>query len=257
VSDVLEKEITQTVVKRQVDKLRPMMADEQPVDEPITKEFSSIEPPKEITDSFKKSIIRRSKIIIQAKRLLVLAGVLLIAAIVIYPLFKENKEAVSFSLTGGAVNDVKQGDELVQHIQKPKIYGIDESNQRYMISAEEAIQNGVKSVFLTKISGDIYLKDGGWVNILADNGEYFSSEKMMKLNGNVQIYGDNGYEMHADYAEMKMDKSEASGHDNVRLQGPLGTIDSTEFRMKNAGDFIQFSGGVHMVAYPEAFSAGE
>jgi lipopolysaccharide export system protein LptC len=249
--EVLEKEKEiQGVARRQVDKFRPMKIDE-PVREEFKSGFNQNVTGTGTSQQIKNTVIRRSKFIIQAKRVLVIAGVLIISAIIIYPFFRNGNEGMRFSLTGEQTIE-KKGQEIVQHIKKPKLYGIDKLNQRFNLSAEEAVQNGVNSTTMNKLTGDIYLKDGGWVNILADTGDYDTSTKMLKMNGNVQIYSDNGYELHADRAEVNLDTSEAVGYDNVHFQGALGVIDSNIINIKKGGDVIQFSGGVHMTAFPEA-----
>lgn len=190
--------------------------------------------------------LKHSSFIGKLKILIILIVVLLVTAIVIWPLTNVGQKR--FKLNFGDA-EISKEDEKVRMI-NPRLHGLDNQNQPYNITADNAVKTDEFNLVLQSLNGDILLKDGGWVNILSDIGNYNIETKKLDLNGSVNLFTDSGYEAFTEIAHVNLNEGMAAGDEEVFIQGPLGTIKANGFVIRENGDNIFFYGGVHLIAYP-------
>jgi lipopolysaccharide export system protein LptC len=89
---------------------------------------------------------------------------------------------------------------------------------------------------------DLTQRNGVGVIINSDIGFYRQKDDTLDLMGHVDLYQDNGYEMHTDSARIEVGRGDASGDEPSHGHGPAGTIDGEGFRLWERGKTIIFTG---------------
>ncbi|HVI52756.1 MAG TPA: LPS export ABC transporter periplasmic protein LptC [Candidatus Sulfotelmatobacter sp.] len=131
-----------------------------------------------------------------------------------------------------------------QSMQNPHYYGTDNRNMPFSVTANYAsqvdLQNNVMS--LDSPVADFTRKDGSGIILSADSGLFRQKDEILDLLGHVDLYQDNGFEMHTNSARLFVKQGEGSGDDPTHAQSPHGTIDGEGFRLKDRGRTIIFTG---------------
>jgi lipopolysaccharide export system protein LptC len=188
---------------------------------------------------------RYSRFVTIMKRLLPLAAVALLAAVLVYALQPRQESSQRVAMTFerlGIVND-----DLA--MMKPRLTGADDEGDPYVVTAEEAIQDKQDShrATLKAVEGDVTLKDGTWITTLAPAGLLDARGRHLSLGGAVSVYSDNGYEIHTTTADVDMHTAIISGKRAVSGQGPMGTFRADRFRIDRRTRMVFLYGNVHMV----------
>ena len=122
--------------------------------------------------------------------------------------------------------------------------GIDKRNNPFAVTAdkgtEEDPKNGV--VVLDNPKADFVTQSGAGVYIEARLGTYYQHEQWLDLEGDVNLYHDQGYELHTQRARINLKDSSAEGHDLVTGKGPQGRLDGKGFRITDEGRKIVVTG---------------
>jgi len=139
----------------------------------------------------------------------------------------------------------------------PKYLGLDDSNQPYTIIADLAEQSSEREseIFLTLPKADITLEDGTWLALTAQSGMYDRDEKYLNLNGNVNIFQDQGFQIVTEEATFDAKSGSAFGQLPVEGHGPAGTIKSEGFVITDRGQRVTFTGKSRLIILPGAQEA--
>ena len=131
--------------------------------------------------------------------------------------------------------------------------GTDQDNQPFSITADLAknLLKGTSSVELEMPKADIALKDGTWLVLTAEAGNYDRDAKMLNLAGAVNLFHDSGYEIRTPQAKIDLDKGIAQGDKAVEGHGPFGDLKAEGFRLENKGKLITFTGKARLLIYSE------
>jgi lipopolysaccharide export system protein LptC len=97
---------------------------------------------------------------------------------------------------------------------------------------------------------DILMLDGSWIAVTAKAGKYNRDEKILKLDGAVNLFHDSGYEFRTDAATIDMNAGDARGSKPVEGQGPFGNLKAEGFVIHNRGERIEFTGRSTIVLHP-------
>ena len=163
------------------------------------------------------------------KRALPMAAAALLMAVLAYslqPRLQGGKKLVTMLRTTGILtNDLM--------MTKPKLIGTDAQGNPFVVTAERAIQDphNAKRANLQKVEADVTLKKGNWVNLTATRGLLDATMQKLWLAGAIDVYSDNGYEMHTTAATIDMQKGTVDGDKFVSGQGPFGTFTANRFRI--------------------------
>ncbi len=131
--------------------------------------------------------------------------------------------------------------------------GTDRDNQPFSITADLAknLLMGTTAVELEMPKADIALKDGTWLVLTAEAGNYDRDTKMLNLAGAVNLFHDSGYEIRTPEAQIDLDKGTAQGDKAVEGHGPFGDLKAEGFRLENKGKLITFTGKARLLIYSE------
>lgn len=189
-----------------------------------------------------------------AKLLLGVFVVALIAVMFLYPVLKKNK-------------DVRVAFTSIEKTMKPpptqminaNFHGFDEHDQPYNITAVSAVQQDENNVTFDKVNCDITLSSGVWLTLQANKGSMKIKERLLTLQGSIEMFDDEGYELRTPYMEVDIGKKMAVTHDPVEGQGPLGTLKAHGAVFYGNTKDIVFGGPVLVTLYlaPKSSSTQE
>lgn len=193
------------------------------------------------------SIVRYTSYVRFSKFTLLGVAFLLLLSIVITPLWRAEGEGMRLVFTTMEKMDPKEPEML-----NPKFQGVDENNQPFTITADRATQIDSNTVRLLRINADLAAEQGTrWLNVIANEALYHLDRKTITLTGNVQLFEDQGYELHTQEVLVDINAKTATSTTTFSGQGPAGMINAQGFYIANAGAVMQFSGPVTVTLYPQ------
>ncbi len=151
---------------------------------------------------------------------------------------------------------VSMGYERLGHLQndltmvKPRLTGQDGEGNPFVITADQApSRNRQKSQarqHLSKVEADMTLDKNGWVNADAASGVVDMKAGMLQLNGGINVFSDQGYELHTASASVDLNKGIVHGREEVTGHGPLGDLRADQFQYDRDSKILTLDGHVHM-----------
>jgi lipopolysaccharide export system protein LptC len=135
-----------------------------------------------------------------------------------------------------------------------RFFDTDGNDQPISVTAEAVMQDTDESniVRFTMPTADIQLQSGMWLALTAKQGELNRGEEKLSLDGSVNLFSDQGYELRTEHVEFDLRSQTATGNVPVEGQGPMGVLNAERFRVDQGGRSIHFEGKVRMVVYPKA-----
>lgn len=163
----------------------------------------------------------------------------LLGLLVVWPRLSPQSEVAT---VGFVRPDTARVDNL--SVRNPKYYGTDEKNLPFTVTADVATQLDPKNLVVTleKPAADLVRGDGTGMVIDANLGFYRQNNDTLDLMGHVDLYRDDGYELHTESARILIGKGNASGDQPVTGQGPAGQLSGEGFTMTDRGRVITFTG---------------
>lgn len=188
-----------------------------------------------------------SRFVGMMKLLLPVLGLGLVVTLVIWP--SEFQKATGFHL-GTVSSDVDSGADLT--MLRPRYLGTDARSQPFVVTADSATQDPAdqRLITLIRLQADMSMTDGRWFTVMADNGVYHQQKQFLRLNGAVNFFSDQGYEINAKFVEINLKSGKASSSFPVNGQGPFGTIRANSLRIEEFGEKLLLLGNVKMQILP-------
>lgn len=193
------------------------------------------------TGSVLAQIPRRRRFVRFMKFILPAIALATVTVVFAWPqLFSKRQNLLSLSLT--AVDS--ENAALVMN--NPRYRGADSNGQPYMVTADRAIQDPQddKQVTLDRVQADLTMSNGQWWSLTSDTGIYNGNSQLLNLFGNISVFGDQGYEMHGNSAEVDMKTKVISSDDKVWGQTGMGTVNANGLRIYDNGRVVVFINGV-------------
>lgn len=137
----------------------------------------------------------------------------------------------------------------------PRITGVDRRGRPYVVTADTATQevDNPNQIFLENIEADLMLDEGGnWLSVTSRFGTLETEAETLNLREDISVFSANGYEFHAQSADMDFRAGSLISDQPVYGQGPVGTLNANGVETSNNGDRIIFTGGVRVVVYYKA-----
>lgn len=188
---------------------------------------------------------RYSQFVAVMKRVLLLLGLAIIAAVAAYSLQprESGRVAMSFARLTKIANDLA--------MIKPRLHGTDDRGDPFLITAQRAVQTGPSAhkARLYGVQADITLQKGLWVSASAKMGYLDVDHHTLRLVGALSIYASNGYELHTEHALVDLASGQVSGDSPITGQGPDGTLSAQRFEIDRTHKTIHLIGNVHMQFY--------
>ena len=128
-------------------------------------------------------------------------------------------------------------------------HGFDDTNQPYNVTAKAALQTDEDNVALDRVNGDIALNSGVWLTLSANKGNLKIQERLLDLQGSVEMFNDEGYELRTDYINIDIGKKLAVTNQPVNGQGPMGILKSQGAVFDGNAKTATFTGPVHVTLH--------
>jgi len=182
-----------------------------------------------------------------------IVAMLLVALVVIWPYLQ--KETIAFSI--GFVQGEIDGSQSTMMV-NPRFTGTDSDDRPYSITADLAhnLVIDTNQVDLDNPKADITLEDGTWLVVTADRGVYAKAGETLDLEGSVNLFQDEGYEIRTESVRVNLDKSTAESLTPSIGHGPFGELESEGFRITEMGETIIFTGKARLTLFPSVFGEG-
>ncbi|MEE8393295.1 MAG: LPS export ABC transporter periplasmic protein LptC [Rhodospirillales bacterium] len=188
-----------------------------------------------------------SRFVSMMKYLLPMVAAVLVIMVVAWPYLsaKDTHFRIGFS-------SLKPGDREDPAMINPRYLTTDKSSQLFSITADLAknLLNGNAEVELEMPKADIILEDGTWLVLTAETGIFGRESKTLDLLGDVNLFHDSGYEFNTSKVSVDLAKGIAEGNEQVKGQGPFGSLTAEGFRLKDKGKTIEFTGKSKLVMFP-------
>jgi lipopolysaccharide export system protein LptC len=125
-----------------------------------------------------------------------------------------------------------------------RFFGLNRRNQPFTLTADVATEDepGSGLIVLDQPKADFLTPGGKGVYIESRRGFYNQKTQLLDLEGEVNLFHEEGYEMHTEKARVDLKTSTAEGNVPVKGQGPQGLIDGQGFRILDKGAQVVVTG---------------
>lgn len=196
-----------------------------------------------VTD-IRSSVEKYSRFVSAMKIVLPSFAAVLVAVVIILPQLRSEPEQLTAEIA--VVND-GAGDTL--SLVNARYLGTDSSGQPFSVTAQSVRETADDddNIALTAPQADISLNDGTWLMVGANTGQYHRESQMLRLDGEVNLFQDQGYELHTESATVMLEQGSATSSMPVRSQGPFGQLESQGFKLQDKGKIVFFTGPARLV----------
>lgn len=192
----------------------------------------------------RQSVEKYSRFVSTMKILLPsVAGVLLILVVALPQLRNEPEQFTA------EIERVEGDSGSTLSLVNARYFGTDDSGQPFSVTAEAVRESDTEDelIDLTAPQADITLNDGSWLTVGAERGAYQRETQVLDLTGAVNLFQDQGYELHTDMVTIMLEEGKARSTTPVSSQGPFGQLESQGFELQDKGKTVLFTGPARLV----------
>ena len=131
-----------------------------------------------------------------------------------------------------------------------RYYGLDKDLNPFSVLAEAARQNEAEIITLDNPRADMLAKDGSGLLLDARHGTYRQKDQTLRLQGDVSLYHDRGYEIHTEAVMVDLISGVATSINPVSGHGPQIQLNGEGLQMSERGRTIRLTGKSHVILYP-------
>lgn len=192
--------------------------------------------------------LRYSRFVSIMKGILPIAAVVLLASVVAFSVMPRQRDKYV---------GVKQSTNLARDLTmtKSSFTGTDEKGNPFKVTFAELTEDPTskdhKRADLKQIDADMQFENQSWISASAKHGWIDADAGVLKLDGGISIFTDNGYELQTDRAIAYFRANILTGDVAVSGHGPLGRFRADSFHVDRMKKQIKLSGHVHMTLFPQ------
>ena len=181
------------------------------------------------------------------KIVLPLTAAALIGLVVAWPDPAPQTPSFGFSFTS-----LETGEGAELGMNKARYIGTDEDQQSYVITADSVrpVADRPDVMTLEFLQADMTMIGGQWITLMAPTGLFDRAAEELVLPADVDIYSDDGFEMHTRGARLDLATGTVMGDQPVQANGPLGQLSADGFRFVREGQRFIFTGRVKLTVRP-------
>ncbi len=192
--------------------------------------------------------LRYSRFVSVMKGILPIAAVVLLASVIAYSVMPRQKDKfVGVKQSGNLARDLT--------MTKSSFTGTDEKGNPFKVTfaelTEDSASKNHKRADLKQIDADMQFENQSWISASAKHGWIDADAGILKLDGGISIFTDNGYELQTDRATAYFRENILTGDTAVSGHGPLGRFRADSFHVDRLKKQIKLSGHVHMTLFPQ------
>ena len=186
---------------------------------------------------------RRSAIVKVLRIIFILMAAAIIAVVIAYIVASSNQPTPEPQPA-----PVQQAKEDETRIIKPKFTGHDDTGRAYVVVADSAVRrtdvDDTTDLISPQLDFNTNLEQTNVPKVSAERGVYDASNKILDLYEQVQLGAPNGYVYETNHARILIAEDRIIGDQQVKGQGPLGSIRADSYEIANGGDRLYFRGRV-------------
>jgi lipopolysaccharide export system protein LptC len=190
--------------------------------------------------------LRYTRFVTLMRRMLPLAAAGILGVVIAYALLpgRSDRVSLSYQKTGTIEGDLSMN--------KPRLTGTDAHGNPFVITADEAIQEGRNAhrATLMKVDARLTFNTDRWATAKAGKGYIDLDAKRLHLSDGIAMFTDNGYRLHTDNAFADLDKNTIEGKTQVTGWGPLGSVSADTFFVDRDNRKLTLQGNVHTTLNP-------
>jgi lipopolysaccharide export system protein LptC len=196
------------------------------------------------TIDIRKSVATYSRFVSTMKVLLPTVAIFLLALVLILPQLGDDTDQFTAKIVP-ASGDSSDTPSLVN----ARYHGTDDLGRPFTVTAESVLESSDDrdNIDLVAPQADMSLNDGTWLMVGAETGQYHRERQVLNLYGTVNLFQDQGYELHTESATIFLEEGRACSSAPVRTQGPFGQLESQGFELKDKGKTVYFTGPARLV----------
>ena len=190
---------------------------------------------------------RHSRLVRRLRHVLpALAGVLIIAMVL-----ANGEWLLAYGPVSVGRISVENG---VLKMENPRLSGYSQDNKTYELSAVSAMQDiSVPDIVrLRGVTARITEEDGRWTSVDARAGLFHSGKETLRLEDDIRVRTDQGYEMRLDSADIAFKSGSVVSNQPVEVDMLNGLLRARRMRIENRGERIVFTGNVSLTFRPKA-----
>ena len=133
------------------------------------------------------------------------------------------------------------------HLLHPTFYGRNDRGERYVLSAQEAVRDGLNPdrIALSWPRMKQFTAAPQPQVVTADRGVYLEKSRLLDLFGHVRATDGQGYHFASEFAHVDMPKNMVAGQTAMSGYGPSGTVAAKTYVIFDKGRHIVLRGDVH------------
>lgn len=131
-------------------------------------------------------------------------------------------------------------------MENPRLSGYTRDARAYDLGAAAAIQDiaDPQTVRLQSVRARIAQREGGFVSLEARQGTFHTGNEVLRLEGDIVVKSDQGYEMRLDEARVEMRDAAIISDEPVEIDMLNGQLRARNMRIDEHGGRVQFGGPV-------------
>ncbi|MGI9378034.1 MAG: LPS export ABC transporter periplasmic protein LptC [Methyloligellaceae bacterium] len=128
----------------------------------------------------------------------------------------------------------------------PRLEGYTNTNGKYLVLADAAIQNlkNPDLIKLNAIDAQLTEQDESWSRVLAATGSFHTKKEFMQLRGGIKVTSSSGMNADLDAADLDMKKQIIVSKSPVTVRMPSGTVDAEQMTLLGDDNEVVFEGNV-------------
>lgn len=195
-----------------------------------------------------KGVTRYTSFVKLSKIALLILLLVLFGAVILLPMLEQDRAGVRVAFSG-----VKESTTNIAHpvMKQPRYQGVDEKQQPYAVSAEEAVQQDADTVKLKNVLADMRFVDASWVMLGAGVGVMDITNKTIILSDKVSLNHNQGYELYVDKVMVDLNKGVMYSQNKVEGQSPAGFLQADGFYASRNDKSLLLKGHVKLIIQPK------
>lgn len=181
-----------------------------------------------------------SKIIRYMRLALPVVAVVIVAVLFVF----SGQQDITIEIEDDAARPVISAKVGRNELLSPKFESRDQKGQPYTVTADRAFQGSGNEnlVILENPFADMLLSSGHWAGAKADRGGFRQDTQRLFLNGNVQLFEDQGYHLLTDELHVNLQQNLVWTDIDVSVQGPDAYLEAKGMTANQGQEIIRFTG---------------
>ena len=164
---------------------------------------------------------------------------LFIGMVILVPVIDDKIKTIKISMPS-----LESTDKVSFDVDNASFYGQGENDTLFSVTVSNFKEDKQEqAVFFKQIKGKIFLKDGGWVDISTNDGDYKKSKNLFSMRGNISLLDSDKNEVYTEKADVNLKDMSVSGDEKITAITNFGNIESEGFYFKK-NDVYRFLGKV-------------